>query len=224
MRENIFAFLRNIAAHNDREWFKAHRAEYDEARAIFEDMAQTLINRISTFDPEVANVEVNNTLYRFYRDTRFSPDKSPYKRHFGTYINTMGKKSIHGGYYFHIEPDNSMAACGSYWLPSDALYAVRNSIVVEIDRFRSIVENPEFKSLYPTIGIEHLKTLPKGFPRDFPYPEYIRPKDYALCTTLTENDILADDWADTVAYRFKVLKPFLDFINETVDDYAEDNI
>lgn len=219
MREKIFTFLRHIAAHNDREWFKAHRAEYDEARVIFEDMAQTLINRISAFDPEVANVPLKSTLYRFYRDTRFSSDKSPYKRHFGTYINTMGKKSFHGGYYFHIEPGNSMVACGSYWLPADVLNAVRNSIIVDIDRFRSIVEDPEFKSLYPVVGLDTLKTLPKGFPRDFPYPQYLRPKDYATWTAMTEEEILSDDWADIATHRFKVVKPLIDFINETVDDY-----
>ena len=89
----ILAFLRDVMRNNNREWFQAHRAAYDEARAEFEQGIAKAIGRIADFDQEIAHVSVKDATYRFYRDTRFSPDKSPYKNHFGAYINAHGKKA-----------------------------------------------------------------------------------------------------------------------------------
>ena len=88
--KDILDFLKDIAAHNDREWFHAHRDRFDAAYARFTAVATDMIARIGRFDPAVAGLPVKTTLYRFYRDTRFSPDKSPYKRHFGCNSNPRG--------------------------------------------------------------------------------------------------------------------------------------
>ena len=215
----IYKFLRDIAAHNDRAWFADHRDEYDRARAIFEHMAEQIIAGLSTIDPSVGHLGVKDCTYRFYRDTRFSEDKSPYKRHFGLYIAAHGKKAFHGGYYLHIEPEACMLAGGAYCLPTDILRAVRQSVVDEIDEFRSIVEEPEFRRLFPTLGMDRVKTVPKGFPRDFPFPEYIRPKDYSLGTAIPDDFLRQTDWLQQTLHVFEVMKPFLDFINYTIDDY-----
>ncbi len=110
--EICLQYLRQIAVNNNREWFHEHRDLYDEARAAFESMVHDLIVRIAAFDPSVQYLTVADCTYRFYRDTRFSPDKSPYKRHFGAYINARGKKSNHGGYYMHLEPEGCLVAGG----------------------------------------------------------------------------------------------------------------
>ena len=90
-RANIcLSFLKDIAIHNNREWFNENRSQYDEARSAFESMVEELIARITVFDPSVQYLKVSDCTYRFYRDIRFSPDKSPYKRHFGAYINAKG--------------------------------------------------------------------------------------------------------------------------------------
>ena len=95
----ILSFLRDIQAHNERGWFQDHRDMYLAARDDFERGVEKAILRITGFDPSIAHVTVKDTTYRFYRDTRFSPDKSPYKTHLGAYICARGKKSFHGGYY-----------------------------------------------------------------------------------------------------------------------------
>lgn len=87
----ILDFLKDVAAHNDRGWFAGHKRQYEEAHGLFEEMVQALIHRIAVFDGSVAHLTVKDCTYRFYRDTRFSEDKSPYKRHFGAYINACGK-------------------------------------------------------------------------------------------------------------------------------------
>lgn len=214
----IFGFLKRIAAHNSREWFAEHRDEYEEARAGFETMVQQLIHRIASFDDSVAHVQVKDCTYRFYRDTRFSEDKSPYKRHLGAYINARGKKSFHGGYYFHLEPGGCMLAGGSYCLPADMLRAVRQSVVDEIDEFRAIVEDDEFRRYFPVIGEQRLKTVPKGFPKDFPYMEYLRPKDYSVACFVPDDFFRADDWLERSEHVFRVMKPYIDFVNYTIDD------
>ncbi len=217
--EYIFSFLRDIAVHNDREWFAANRSRYDEAMARFTAMAEGMIARVGQFEPAVTGMPVKQTLYRFYRDTRFSPDKSPYKRHFGCYINPKGKKSLHGGYYFHIEPGNCLLAVGAYGLPSPVLRAVRWSIVNETERFHATLAGKELAKLKPVLGETYLKTVPAGFPRDFSHPEYLRPKEYDLWLSLPDEAFLAPGWQDETARIFRLMKPYLDFINETVDDY-----
>lgn len=216
---DILGFLADVAANNHRPWFEANRQRYEEVRARFTCVAETMIRHIGRFDSEVAGLPVESTLYRFHRDTRFSPDKSPYKRHLGTYINSRGKKSPHGGYYLHLQPGACLVACGAYCLESPLLRAVRQSVVERIDEFRAIVEEPEFHRLFPVIGEERLKTIPTGFPRNFAYPEYIRPKDYSIAHRLPDDFFLQEGWDERVAELFRRMKPFLDFVNDTIDDY-----
>ena len=119
--QRILQFLKDVAANNNRPWFQEHKDEYDAVRQDFEAGVAQLIGRIADFDNSVAHLSVKDCTYRFYRDTRFSPDKSPYKRHLGAYISAKGKKSLHGGYYIHLEPGGCLMACGSYWLPTNIL-------------------------------------------------------------------------------------------------------
>ena len=157
----VLRFLTKIAAHNDREWMAAHRAEYDEARAAFEGLTADLIRALAEVDPAVAPLSVSDCTYRFYRDTRFSPDKSPYKRHMGAYVNPRGKKSPHGGYYLHLQPGACEIAGGAYCLEPKLLRAVRESVVDRTDEFRAIVEGERFRALFPVIGLDRVKRRPR---------------------------------------------------------------
>lgn len=183
---NILDFLKVLAANNNREWFQEHKAEYLSVQADFEELLGIVIARISLFDESVAHVLPQDCTYRIYRDVRFSSDKSPYKTHIGGYINARGKKSNHCGYYLHLEPGNCMLAGGSWCMPADMLRAVRQSVCDRIDEFRAIVEDPAFHQYFPVIGETHLKTVPKGFPKDFPYPQYIRCKDFTVACPLED--------------------------------------
>ena len=129
----ILHFLEDISVNNNREWFNANKEEYKAVRTDFEDGINKAILRISEFDPTVKHLTVKDTTYRFYRDTRFSSDKSPYKTHLGAYIAAHGKKSLHGGYYIHLEPSHCLVSCGNYWLPTNILTSCRNEIMGNID-------------------------------------------------------------------------------------------
>ena len=140
----ILSFLDDIAKNNSREWFLANKARYDAVRGDFEDGVARAITRIAAFDPSIAHLSVRDTTYRFYRDTRFSPDKSPYKRHLGAYIAAHGKKAFHGGYYIHLQPGECMLACGCYYLPTNILTACRNEIMGNTERWLTCVQSPGF--------------------------------------------------------------------------------
>lgn len=215
----ILAFLKELAIHNNREWFAEHRSEYEVACSDFEWILIQAIERISMFDDSVKGIQPKQCTYRIYRDVRFSLDKSPYKNHIGGYINAKGKKSSHGGYYIHLEPGNCFLAGGAYCLPPNILKAVRQSIYDNIDEYREIVEDPEFSSYFPVIGQEHLKTAPKGFPKEFPYIDYLKPKQYDVWYNVPDDFFYSEGWIDEAEKIFKQLKRFLDFTNETIDDY-----
>ena len=124
----ILKFLNDVAANNNRPWFQAHRSDYLAAKEAFEAGVAQAMGRVADFDPSIAHLTMSDVTYRFYRDTRFSPDKSPYKRHLGAYLAAHGKKAFHGGYYIHIEPGQCMLACGTYYLPMNILTACRNDV------------------------------------------------------------------------------------------------
>lgn len=217
--QEIFEFLRELAGNNDRVWFNANRDRYDAALAEFEQITADMIQRIACFDASVSHVAAKTCMFRIYRDTRFSSDKRPYKHWMGTYINPRGRKSMHGGYYLHLEPGRSMVAGGCWWLDAKVLREVRESIVLRLEEFESIVEDSEFKKHFSTLGDDHLKTLPKGFPKDFARPEYVRPRNYCVWEYLPDDFFFQEGWQERAAARFLLMKPFMDFVNDTVDDY-----
>ena len=229
--DRIIAFLRDIAANNNRPWFQEHKAEYLACKNDYEqDIAQAII-RISEFDDEVAHLQVKDCVYRFYRDTRFSEDKSPYKRHLGAYICSKGKKALRGGYYIHVEPGNCLLATGSYWLPTNILTSCRNEIMGNIDAWREAVENKQFVKYFGKpnegtweqsdkgFGLEYLKTCPSGFPRDYEFIQYLRMKDYCCWKNVPDDFFNGDDWYDEAIKIFKTAKPMMDFMNSVIDDY-----
>lgn len=215
----IFQFLKEIAANNNREWFQAHRNLYESARNEFERLIAVLITRIAVFDDSIAGIEPRDCMYRIYRDTRFTEDKTPYKTHLGAYINAFGKKSPHGGYYLHIEPGNCLLAGGAYCLPPKALHALRQAVYDNIDEYRSIVEDPAFKQYFPIVGETFLKTAPKGFSRDNPYLKYLQCKEYTVHCNVPDDFFLQADFLTKLDDIFRQLKRFEDFVNFTIDDY-----
>ncbi len=182
MKETL-KFLRDLKRNNNREWFAANRERYEHALQYTRSLTQELIDRIAELDPSAAMLSVGDCTYRIYRDTRFSPDKTPYKTHIGIFINPPGgKKAPSGGYYFHIEPGQCFIAAGNVCHPPKVLAAIRKSIVDNIEEYDEMLCDPEFRGVFPTVGENMLKTAPKGVDKDWPYVEYVRPRDYVAST------------------------------------------
>ncbi len=238
--ELILSFLRDIAANNNREWFRANKQRYDAARAELARVTETLILNIGKFDETVLHLTPKDCMFGFYRDIRFSPDKSPYKRNFGTYICRKGKKSFQGGYYVHFQPGSCFIAAGSYYLPTNILTACRNEIMANIDEWRSIVEEEDFVKYYGRagenvlsefieysamtakgFGITYLKKCPKDFPPDYEFINYLRMKEYCCWHRVPDDFFASGCWMETAMDMFRVAKPMMDFMNAVIADYDD---
>lgn len=218
--EEIFQFLRELRRHNNREWFAAHKQDYLRVKETAENFTARLIAALAGIDPEAARLTPADCTYRIYRDTRFSADKTPYKTHIGIFIcPPFGKKSIMAGHYFHLEPDNTFYACGTWYLPPKALKAVRQSIYDEIDEYRSIVESAEFRQYFTSVGEDFLKTAPKGFPKEWQWIDYLRPRMFCATAPLSEQTVCAPNAIDRLLDMMRQGKRLDDFLNYTIEDY-----
>lgn len=215
----IFQFLKELSVNNNREWFNEHKEDYLKAQFEFENLLTVIINQIALFDEDIKGVQAKDCTYRIYRDTRFSPDKTPYKIHFGGYINAKGKKSEHCGYYVHLQLGNCLLAGGSLCPPPNILKALRQSVYDNIDEYLSIVEDPAFKKHFPVIGENFLKTAPKGFPKDFKYIDYLKCKEFICSCQVPDEFFLDKNMLANVSDIFMQLKRFSDFTNYTIDEF-----
>lgn len=94
--KEILAFLRELRDNNNREWFNANKSRYQRLKKGFDEFTGVLIDKVALFDPEIKGLEVKDCVYRIYRDVRFSPDKSPYKIHFASFIAARGAETASG--------------------------------------------------------------------------------------------------------------------------------
>ena len=219
MNKEVLDFLEELRRNNQREWFQANKPRFDSLRKTFLEEIQQLIHRIALFDPEVANVEAKDCLFRIYRDIRFSPDKTPYKTHFSVYIAAGGKSSPRAGYYMHLEPGQCLLA-GGIWCPQPPLLKMlRKDIYDNMDDFLSILNEPKLHKLFPKLDGETLKRMPAGYPADYPHGEIIRHKDFCLMAQLPDQLFTASDWMEQTVEKFKLLHPLNRFLNYSVDEY-----
>jgi uncharacterized protein (TIGR02453 family) len=220
MMEELFAYLKALRANNNREWFKAHKERYDALHGEFVAIVERLIDRIATFDPEIAGLDAKSCVYRIYRDIRFSTDKTPYKTHFGAYMTGYGgRTSPYGGYYLHIEPDNSLVS-GGVWCPDPKmLKRLRRDIYDQIEEFTDILEDEHFKKVYGALEGETLKRMPDGFPKDSPYGEILKHKYFIVSSGKPEEFFYTKDWMEKVVEDFRLLYPFNRFLNYTIGEF-----
>ena len=221
--KTVLQFLRDLAQHNDRAWFNEHKERYLAVQQRWNEFCESLIGEIGAFDPDIARLTLRDCTYRIYRDTRFSPDKSPYKTHFGVFLAPGGKKSMHAGYYFHVGtgesneyPQGHMLAAGNYCYEPKAIQILREDISDGWENFQNevlAVADPRF--VVDQEGA--LKHVPKGYAPDAPYADWMRLKSYCLVMNVDDDFITQPDLAKRVADLFRTTKPFNDYINRAVD-------
>ena len=162
-------FLRALKRNNRREWFEAHRGDYEQyVRQPMTAIVERLAVDLRAFAPELI-ASPKASMFRIYRDTRFSDNKTPYKTHVAARFPTRGLPKHGGaGVYFHVAPDGVWIGGGMYRpLPAELL-AVREHIAGHLRQFRAIVEAPAFRKQFGALDGEKLKRVPRGFPADHP--------------------------------------------------------
>lgn len=221
--KEILRFLQELQQNNNREWFHANKQWYQEIQKKWNLFCEELIREVGSFDEDIAKLTLQDCTYRIYRDTRFSNDKTPYKTHFGVFLAPGGKKSMHAGYYFHVStgegdtyPHAHMLAAGNYCYDNRAVKILREDISDGWDEFcNEVLAVADSRFQVDMDGA--LKKVPKEFPADAPYADWMRLKSYSLFTHVDTDFILQPDLAKKVAEIFKTAKPFNDYINRAVD-------
>lgn len=220
--KEILDFLKQLAANNNREWFNAHKSEYLIIKDKIEQLTALLIARLTEIEPEASRLSPGDCLYRIYRDTRFSPDKTPYKTHIGIYINPRGgKKSEYCGYYIHIEPGNCMVAGGAWYPPAPLLKEYRNEIYNNVEEYLEILEKPEFAAVFKPYWEEALKTAPKGFPKDWEHIDLLKPRSFTVASLMSDKEFCSKGNIDRIIELCGILKPYNDFFNFTLEEHPD---
>jgi len=209
----IYNFLKDLCANNNKEWFNENRKRYELAKKEFEIFVSDFIPELAKVDKEIKDENPKQCIFRIFRDVRFSKDKTPYKTNFGAYIVNGGRKSGNAGYYIHIEPDNSFIGGGIYMPPSDNLKAIRTAIYNNSKEFKKIISDKSFTGDFGEIYGEKLVNAPRGFDKDFKEVELIKFKSYAAIKTITDKAILSKNFNENCLDSFKKLKPLNNFLN-----------
>jgi len=213
---DILDFLRKLRKNNNREWFEANKNLYLKAKKSFDDFVLQLIHIVKGIDPEIGFPELKDCIFRIYRDIRFSHDKSPFKTNFGAYINRGGKNAKWAGYYFHIESDNIFMAGGIYLPEGPVLKAVREAIFDDPVTFKNILNDRKFKSYFPELYGDKLKTVPRGYPKDFPDSDLLKYKSYVVSRTVPEKILYSKDLDQEIRNTYTELKKLNSFLNKAI--------
>lgn len=218
----IIPFLQEIAQNNNREWFNDNKKNYKEALLEFETLMQQLIESISLFDRDISELTPKSTIFRIYRDTRFSHNKQPYKTHFGAYMAKKGRKSQYAGYYLHIEPGSSFLGGGLYRPDTSALKKIRQQIDYNADELRKIINHSDFKQTFGTMEGEKLKTSPRDYSPDHPDIDLLNHKDFVATTPFDPHDIIKPDFIEFCTTKFKALNPLINYLNHAIEYIDEE--
>lgn len=209
----VFDFLKKLTKNNNREWFTENKNLYTEAQESMVLFLEDLIKEMSEFDAELGKIDAKKSLFRIYRDTRFSKDKTPYKTNFGASLG-MGKGSQKGGYYLHLEPGKSFIAGGIYMPESSVLKTLRKEISLYGQDFIKILNDKEFKKYFPELDQDDkLKKVPQGFEKEDPMAEYLKLKSFIVVYNLNDDEITDKNASQDLSKIFKAMKPLNDFLN-----------
>ena len=171
------------------------------------------------FDDNCKGLTLKDCTYRFYRDTRFSPDKRPYKTHFGVFVCPEGKKSMLAGYYFHLEAKESeylghnMLCTGMYMPDTAMLKTIRNEILFNGE---PLIESIAKADTFDLDTSNAMKRVPNGYPKDHPQAELFRQRDWLLVQDLPEKRLSDPHLVNWVVSEFEKTKDFCQWLNRTV--------
>ena len=218
-------FFDDLLVNNNREWFNANKERWLAIKADFEVFTQALIDEMVKLDPSLGNLQAKSCMYRIYRDTRFSQDKTPYKTHIACFLPTGGRKNMGvPGYYLQLGQEDyglhgNCSLGGGIFMPSpEALYAIRQEIFYNIDEFKAIMSEKSYKRFFGNefFTVKKLSRVPKGFPQDWPDADLLKYKDYTTSYSMPQKYINSDELFDRVLEVFRASVPLNLFIQRAM--------
>jgi len=216
-RPEALTFLRNLARHNDREWFQPRKAVFEaELKEPMLAVVRKVTDAMVDFAPNFVR-PAEKCLFRIYRDTRFSANKAPYKTHVAAWWAAEGMEKTSGaGYYFHVSAKELIVAAGAWMPEKEQLAAVRNWLLEHHEEFRKLLKRPAVRKAYEEFEGNALTRPPKGFPAEHPAMDLIRCRQWGLAATLPATEALKPGLAAMLIRYFKLAAPVVDALNTPI--------
>ena len=207
-------FFRGLKKNNTREWFQPRKPIYDEkVRGPMLELVGALMRRLADFAPDYVN-DPNKAIYRIYRDTRFSNNKTPYKTQIAAVFprRDLGKNGG-AGFFFSVSPEEIWVGGGVYMPSPEHLRAIRDYLARRHAEFRRITAARVVRRYFGELHGESLTRVPKGFPCDHPAADLLRRKQFLLFDTLEGKMAITPKLYPELVGRFRAIAPFLEFLN-----------
>lgn len=219
--DRSFKFLRGLARNNDREWFHAHKAEYEQC------VRQPFLALITDLQPALREVSehyradpktVGGSLFRIHRDTRFSNNKAPYKNWQGARLFHARSKEVEApSFYIHLQPGNCFIGAGLWHPEPESLRHIRHFIVDNPGSWAAAAHGAAFRKRFDLDDDEMLVRPPRGFPADFAYLDDLRRKNHVALRAIDDATMTGPRLLATLAKDLQGLGPYMDYLCAALD-------
>lgn len=220
--KRALTFFRSLARHNDKPWFEAHRADYEnDVRGPMRDLVEEMDVRLARFAPEICG-DPRRSMFRIHRDIRFSKDKSPYKTNAGCWFFHRGSSGKVGGeasegsagFYFHLEPGQCFVGGGLWMPPRPQLNRLRAAIAEKPAPFAKVVRGLK---RYGALDDEaSLKRMPRGYAEDHPAATWLKYQSFTSGRRLSDAQVTSAKLPALLERDFEALLPLVRWINGTL--------
>jgi len=210
----LFNFLQELNKNNNKEWMDAHRKEYHKIRDSYIEWLNQLDIKLAKVDPDYSPTTGKQAINRINNNLLFHPHKPVYKDHFGAGLD---KEKGKGDFYIHIGINENFVAGGIYKPKKEMLDSIRAAIDYNGDEFKEILNKKSFKQIFGGLmEDEKLKTSPKGYSKDHDRIDLLRNKSFAVMHSLTQKEIVKDDFQEQLIKIYKEMLPFRNYLNNAV--------
>ncbi|MCE7922969.1 MAG: DUF2461 domain-containing protein [Haliscomenobacteraceae bacterium CHB4] len=222
LSSDFLQFLYDLSQNNNRDWFEKNKKRYEvSVKKPFVATVAAIIERVQSFEPGYGPITPKDCIFRIYRDTRFSKDKSPYKTNVAASFNPKSVKSTadamsYPGYYVHIEFGALWMGGGAYFLDKEPLRKVRTAIMQDPSAFRTLISEKNFVEKYGNIRGEANKVLPPEFKEAAKSEPLLANKQFYFMAELNPENALRPDFPDFVADYFRAGKPLNDYFRKVI--------
>ncbi|MCW1980682.1 uncharacterized protein (TIGR02453 family) [Xanthomonas arboricola] len=216
-----FKFLRALARHNDKTWFNDHRHQYEAH------VRQPFLQLITDLQPDLAQVSEHyradpktqgGSLFRIYRDARFSNDKSPYKNWQGARLFHARRRELPApSFYIHLQPGESFVGAGLWHPEPETQRKLRQFIFDNPGSWKSAAHAPKLTRKFALDDSEKLVRAPRGFPADFEFIDDLKHRNWAYLRPLDDATMTGNRLRQTIAADLMVLAPFVDYLCAALD-------
>ncbi len=213
------AFLRELKANNNRDWFTDNKSRYEtEVLDVALHFIQSMHDPLQSIAPHFTAIpkRMGGSLMRVYRDTRFSKDKTPYKTNIGIQFRHEKARDVHApGYYVHVDPESVFLGVGLWHPEATALAAIRERISVRQAEWLRARDDKIFRRHFSLAG-ESLSRPPRGYDKGHPLIEDLKRKDFIAVKNMTVDDAVEPRFQQKVETAFKAATPLMKFLCKAV--------